>query len=177
MSITHASIVPLIGGMTIAQQLEFDDTPPDYLLSFSPFKNNDSHLVNYYKNEVPYIVLDEGGKHPHRVDVVSSTCPCAGLSSLSQSAASDSPMNEWMFKSSEYILEKVQPRVLFAENAPRLASKLGEPVVEKLRQIGHKNGYTFSIFRTASRLHGLSQVRERTFYFFWKENEIGRAHV
>ena len=111
MSITHASIVPLIGGMTIAQQNIFG-TRPDYLLSFSPFKANDYHLVNYYDNEVPYILLDEGGKHPHYVDAVSSTCPCAGLSALSPSASGNNPMNEWMFKSSEYVLSKMKPRVL-----------------------------------------------------------------
>lgn len=169
--IKHASIVPLIGGMTIAQQNIFG-TRPDYLLSFSPFKNNDSHLINYYNNEMPYILLDEGGKHPHYVDVVSSTCPCAGLSALSPSASSNNPMNEWMFKSSEYVLSQMKPRVLYAENAPRLASKLGEPVVARLRQIGQENGYTFSIFKTKSEVHGLSQVRERTFYFFWKSDRI-----
>ena len=166
---THASIVPLIGGETIAQQYEFDDTRPQYILSFSPFQNNDSHLLNYYNHEVPYFLLDQGQKHPHRVDVVNTVCPCAGLSSLSQTAKSDSVMNEWMYRSAEYVLENVQPRVLWGENAPRLSSKLGEPVVDRLRKIGQKSGYTFSIFRTASRLHGLSQVRERTFYFFWKE--------
>jgi len=169
--IKHASIVPLIGGETIAQQLEFDNTRPDYILSFSPFKDNDAHLLNYYNNEVPYFLLDQGQKHSHSVDVVNTVCPCSGLSSLSQSAASNSKMNEWMYRSAEYVLENVRPRVMWGENAPRLASKLGQPVVDRLRKIGHKNGYTFSIFRTASRLHGLSQVRERTFYFFWKEKD------
>lgn len=169
--IKHASIVPLIGGMTLAAQNIFD-TPPDYLLSYSPFKAHDYHLVNYYDNLVPYILLDEGGKHPHAVDVVSTTCPCAGLSALSQSAAGNSPMNEWMFRSAEYVLSSMKPRVMYGENAPRLASKLGEPVVERLRRIGRENGYAFSIFKTRSLTHGLSQVRERTFYFFWQGDKI-----
>ena len=169
--IKHASIVPLIGGNTLASQNIFGHRP-DYLLSYSPFKANDYHLVNYYDNEVPYILLDEGGKHPHYVDVVTSCCPCAGLSALSPSASGNNPMNEWMFKSSEYVLSKMKPRVLYAENAPRLASKLGEPVVDRLRKIGKENGYTFSIFKTKSKVHGLSQVRERTFYFFWQGDKI-----
>ena len=36
----------------------------------------------------------------------------------------------------------------------------------------HDNGYTFSIFQTKSILHGLGQVRDRTFYFFWKDDKV-----
>lgn len=170
--IKHASIVPLIGGETIAQQ-NILGSRPDYLLSYSPFKNNDSHLVNYYNNEVPYILLDtQGAPRLHGVDVVSTTCPCAGLSSLSPSASSNSAMNEWMFRSAEYTLGNVSPMVFWGENAPRLASKLGEPVVYRLRSIGKKYGYTFSMFKTKSLIHGLSQVRDRVFYFFWKGSQI-----
>ena len=168
---THASIVPLIGGNTLASQNVFG-TRPDYLLSFSPFKANDYHLVNYYDNEVPYHVIDEGAKVPHHVDVVNTTCPCAGLSALSPTASGNNPMNEWMFRSAEYVLGNLKPRVFWGENAPRLASKLGEPVVDRLRKIGKENGYTFSIFKTKSLVHGLSQVRERTFYFFWQGDKI-----
>jgi site-specific DNA-cytosine methylase len=49
---------------------------------------------------------------------------------------------------------------------------MGEPVVKDLREIGEKYGYTFSIFKTKSILHGLSQVRDRAFYFFWKGNRV-----
>ena len=49
---------------------------------------------------------------------------------------------------------------------------MGEPVVKRLRKIGEDNGYTFSIFKTKSILHGLSQVRDRSFYFFWKGDEV-----
>jgi len=169
--IKHASIVPLIGGNTLASQNIFGHRP-DYLLSYSPFKANDSHLVNYYDNEMPYILLDEGGKYPHKVDVVTTCCPCAGLSSLSPAASSESVVNEWMYRSAEYVLENVKPQVFWGENAPRLALRLGEPVVKRLRAIGAKNGYTFSIFKTRSILHGLSQIRDRTFYFFWKGTQI-----
>ena len=59
----HAFIVPLIGGQALGQAAAFGSRP-DYLLSYTPFTSNDSHLVNHY-NDVPYILLDEGGKHPH----------------------------------------------------------------------------------------------------------------
>lgn len=170
MTIKHASIVPLIGGETLGQMVAFG-TKPDYLLSYSPFSSNDSHLVNYLK-DVPYILLDQGGAHPHYVDVVNGVCPCAGLSSLSPAANSDAAANDWMITTARYVLEEMKPQVFWGENAPRFAGEMGKPIVAKLMDIARANGYTMSIYRTKSQLHGLSQVRERSFYFFWKGNRV-----
>ena len=169
----YASIVPLIGGETIAMEKVFGKKP-EYILSYEAFSNNDQHIVNHYKNTVPYHVLnpsDSTSNFDH-VDVVNTVCPCAGLSSLSPSASSNNSANDWMFITSEFVLGSLSPRVFWGENAPRLASKMGEPIVKRLRKIGEKYGYTFSIFKTKSVLHGLSQVRDRTFYFFWKGDVI-----
>lgn len=166
----HAAIVPLIGGLPLGQERAFGNKP-DYLLSYSPFSNNDSHLVNHYKN-VPYILLDQGGKHPHAVDVVGATCPCAGLSSLSPSASADSSVNDWMTTTAKYVLEEMKPKVFWGENAPRFAGEMGKPIVNKLHAIGRENGYTMSIYRTKSLLHGVPQVRERSFYFFWRDDRV-----
>ena len=168
-----SSIVPLIGGETIAMQQVFGKKP-EYLLSYSPFENNDRHLVEYYGKTVPYILLDkvDMSNYPAKVDVVNTVCPCAGLSSLSPGAKSDSSTNDWMLKTAKYVLEQVKPKVFWGENAPRLASKMGEPTVNKLRKIGADNGYAFMIYKTKSILHGLSQVRDRTFYFFFQGDEI-----
>lgn len=170
MSIKHASIVPLIGGETIGQINAFGSRP-DYLLSYTPFVNNDSHLVNYLK-DVPYILLDQGGKHLHNVDVVNSVCPCAGLSSLSGHASPDAGANEWMYQTTSYVLENIKPQVLWGENAPGFAGKIGQPVVDKLYKIARDNDYVMSIYRTKSLLHGVPQVRERSFYFFWRGDRV-----
>jgi site-specific DNA-cytosine methylase len=170
----YASIVPLIGGETIAMQQAFG-TKPEYILSYEAFSNNDAHLLEYYGGSVPYKLLDDNNRHNgqhNSVDVINTVCPCAGLSSLSPSSSSDSRTNDWMVETSKFVLESIQPKVFWGENAPRLASKMGSPVVQKLRQVAETNGYTFSIFKTKSLLHGLSQVRDRTFYFFWKGNSI-----
>ena len=168
--IKHAAIVPLIGGLPLGQEKAFGSRP-DYLLSYSPFSNNDSHLVNYYK-DTPYILLDQGGAHPHYVDVVGATCPCAGLSSLSTSANSEAAVNDWMVTTAKYVLEEMKPRVFWGENAPRFAGEMGRPIVEKLHAIAQNQGYSMSIYRTKSLLHGLSQVRERSFYFFWQNGKV-----
>ena len=169
--VNYASIVPLIGGETIAMENVFGKRP-EYILSYSAFEANDKQLLHYYNNSVPYYKLDEGGTAPHKVDIVNTVCPCAGLSSLSPTSSSTSPTNDWMIKTAEYVLESMQPTVFWGENAPRLASKMGEPVVSQLREIAKKNGYTMSIYKTKSILHGLSQIRDRCFYFFWKGNHV-----
>ena len=170
MTLKHASIVPLIGGETLGQINAFG-TKPDYLLSYTPFSNNDSHLVNYLE-DVPYILLDQGGRHPHYVDIVNAVCPCAGLSSLSPSANSDAAVNDWMTTTAKYVLEEMKPKVFWGENAPRFAGEMGKPIVAKLHKLAQDNGYTMSVYRTKSLLHGLSQVRERSFYFFWKGDKV-----
>ena len=169
---TYASIVPLIGGETIAMQNSFQKKP-EYILSYEDFKANDTHLVEYYKREVPYYLLGNDRNYDlPSVDVVNTVCPCAGLSSLNTTASSDAAANDWMLTSANYVLGTLKPQVFWGENAPRLASKMGEPVVQNLRSIGREFGYTFSLYKTKSLLHGLGQVRDRSFYFFWKGDKI-----
>lgn len=164
----HATIIPLIGGEAIASSQVFG-TRPDYILSFSDFEANEKHLLNYWNNEVPYYILDRGDKHPHYVDVVSTLCPCAGLSLLSQDYGDHNANNRWMIESANYVLGEMKPKVFWGENAPGLAGKVGQNIRKQLVDIGVKNGYTMTIYRTKSLLHGVPQVRERTFYFFWKD--------
>lgn len=164
--IKHASIVPLIGGQTLGQEKALGSRP-EWLASFSAFESNDSHAVNHYK--LPYYVMDDGGTHkPSKVDVISTTCPCAGLSSLSASASPDAAANEWMYKTAQLVLSEWKPQVFWGENAPGFAGKVGTPVVEKLYKIARDNDYVMSIYRTKSQLHGVPQIRERSFYFFWR---------
>ena len=168
----YASIIPLIGGETIAMQNVFKKKP-EYIVSYEAFKPNDNHIVEYYKREVPYHLLgDDRVVDLPSVDVVNTVCPCAGLSSLSTTASTDSSANDWMPTTARYVLGTLKPKVFWGENAPRLASAMGQPIVKNLKEIGKEFGYSFSIYKTKSILHGLSQVRDRTFYFFWKGDKI-----
>ena len=164
----YASIVPLIGGATIAMQNVLQQKP-EYIISYDDFKANDNHLVEYYKGTVPYYLYgDNGTPDLPSVEVINTVCPCAGLSSLSPTASSDAAANDWMLTTANFVLGTLKPQVFWGENAPGLASNIGRPVVRKLRKIAKEFGYTFSIYKTKSILHGLGQVRNRTFYFFWK---------
>ena len=70
----------------------------------------------------------------------------------------DAAANKWMYESSVYILSKVRPKVLWGENAPGLFTVMGEGVIEKLRKIGEHFGYSFSVMKTSTELHGIPQV-------------------
>jgi len=164
--IKHASIVPLIGGETIGSVNAFGEKPT-YMMSYEAFKDNDSHILNYY-SDVPYYVLDKGEKPTESVDVISSVCPCAGLSMLSQGFGDHNPNNKWLIETAKYVLGEIKPKVFWGENAPGFAGKIGENIRNEMRRIGLEQGYTMTVYRTKSLLHGSSQVRERSFYFFWR---------
>lgn len=179
--IKHASIVPLIGGETIGSELAFGEKPT-YMMSYEAFAANDAHARHYYSG-VPYYVLDKGENPTESVDVISSVCPCAGLSQLSHGFGDHNPNNEWMSITAEHVLGKIKPKVFWGENAPGFAGKIGENVRNHLRKIGKENGYTMSVYRTKSLLHGGPQIRERSFYFFWRGdktpllNFYNREHI
>jgi site-specific DNA-cytosine methylase len=164
--VRHASIVPLIGGETIGTVRAFDGQAPDYFMSYTPFWANDSHAVNHFG--VPYHVLDKGERPSHRVDVIGSVCPCAGLSTMSAGFGDDNQNNRWMLETTKFVLEEQKPAVLWGENAPGFAGNIGKNVREAMRATATENGYTMSVYRTRSLLHGVPQVRERSFYFFWR---------
>ena len=175
-SISYGSIVPLIGGESIGISEALGKQHPEWVLSYSDFQANDAHYLNYLNKkgwQGDYVLLDENPKYKaKKVDVVNTVCPCAGLSSLSPASSGDNPTNNWMYESAEYVLGNIKPKVFWGENAPRLAQSTGVPVVKKLREIGKKHGYTLSIYKTKSKIQGYSQIRDRTFYFFWQGTKV-----
>ena len=58
--------------------------------------------------------------------------------------------------------------MLWGENAPGLFLALGAALVPRLRALAQQFGYSFSMVKTDTALHGLPQHRQRTFYFFWR---------
>jgi site-specific DNA-cytosine methylase len=169
--IKYAAIVPLIGGMILGAK-RATGKDPEYIVSYPAFKGNDSILTNYL-TEVPYHTIDPEhntvSQNLEQVDFVNALCPCAGLSQLNSAASrgANAPQNEWMYKSANFVFETMKPRVFWGENAPALYGSVGAPVAERLREIGEKHGYSMTLLRTDSTLHGVPQKRVRTFYFFW----------
>lgn len=175
-NIKFGTIIPLIGGSAIGCA-NSSGSLPAFHLSYDAFAANESHLEKYWPSVPMYRLDNTNTSIPEstftNVDYVNSTCPCAGLSLLNTARGSDSSrggdaiQNRWMYESSGYILQNVKPKVLWGENAPGLFTKMGENVVNRLREIGEKHGYSFSLIKTNTELHGIPQRRLRTFYFFW----------
>jgi len=171
----HAFVVPLIGGQAIAQAMALD-SKPDFIQSYSDFAANDAHLRAWWP-DVPFVVLDVDApmRYVGNLDVVGSTCPCAGLSTLSTTSGASSAVNDWMLLAAEHVLRELKPRVYWGENAPNLSSQMGWPIAAQLCALGREFNYSFSMYKTKSELHGLPQIRQRTFYFFWRDrapNEV-----
>ncbi len=181
-SMKYATIIPLIGGMTVANK-KATGNDPEFLISWDAFGKNDSHIQSYLPEVPNYIIPEDeddlitsGIKNDHygKLDFVSTVCPCAGLSMLNNARGSESArgseaaQNDWMYKSAHYVLENLGPKVFWGENAPGLYTKVGAGVRRKLREIAAQYGYSFSIVKTDTYLHGIPQHRRRTFYFFWK---------
>jgi site-specific DNA-cytosine methylase len=187
------TIVPLIGGMSLGCSLA-TQKKQDFMLTYSGYMGNEKSLVDYWP-DVPYYNLKEFdipefaneesedekkslellAEHFKDVDFMNAVPPCAGLSSLnaskgrsSMSRGSDAVQNQWMYRTSNFVLEYIKPKVLWGENAPALFTKTGAGVAKNLEDIAKKWGYSFSLMKTNSLLHGVPQRRERTFYFFWK---------
>jgi site-specific DNA-cytosine methylase len=174
MTIKHAGIVPLIGGELLASDAAYG-VKPEYIMTYGAFADNERHLLNHYKKDgydIPYHVLDSNNapQKLEAVDIVSSVCPCAGLSNYHSSYGEHNQNNQWMEKTTKYVLEQVRPKVLWGENAPALATNVGKFMRDKLRRISDEAGYNMSIYITKSLLHGSPQIRRRSFYFFWRRD-------
>jgi site-specific DNA-cytosine methylase len=176
----HAGIIPLIGGEILASE-EAYGVKPEYILTYSGFMDNEKHLIHRYKTlgyDMPYHVLDEtpvSSLNLPSVDVISSVCPCAGLSNYHNSYGEHNENNQWMEKTTQLVLNDVRPKVLWGENAPALATNVGKFIRDKMKDIADKAGYNMSIYITKSLNHGSPQIRRRTFYFFWERNTFDNS--
>jgi site-specific DNA-cytosine methylase len=172
--------VPLIGGFALAN-MNVTNEAPVAVTSYSPFENNDKLLLTYLKKkglDVPYFQLDklaEGNNLnellSEHIDFVSAVPPCAGLSScssLKKGARACSPVNDWMYKSAEFVMSTIKPTIYVFENAPGLYTDAGTPVRNQLIEIAKTHGYAGTFYRTDSILHGIPQKRPRTYTILYK---------
>ena len=176
--INWVSFVPQIGGSAIGCK-QATGVSPVATLSYSAFDKNDRHLRAYW-DKVPHLNTDKDVKDFWRlcagqeIDFVTTICPCAGLSRLniSKSRGSEAEQNYWMMETARVALRDIKPKVFWGENAPELFMKDGKDLVAKLREVGRLHGYSFSMVKTNTEMHGLPQKRLRTFYFFWKSPSV-----
>jgi len=180
----YVAHVPLIGGFALANQ-NITKTPPVAITSYSPFKGNDKLYLRYLQKKnivVPYFEIDKLEKEGKvrdvqhligKLDFVSSILPCNGLSmsgNLKKGERANSPVNDWMYKSAEFILGTLRPTVFVWENAPTLYTGIGECVRNKIMEIARYHGYAGTFYKTDTLLHGVPQRRPRTYVILHKGN-------
>ena len=173
--------VPLAGGFALGN-MNIIGKPPEAITSYTPFEANDLLLRRYLKKkgyDVPYYQLDklsekeeiELSKLYGTIDFASAVPPCSALSQAAQrkpGTRGTCEVNDWMYKSAIFMLEKVQPKVYAWENAPGLYTNMGLEVRRRLIEIGKTYGYALTFYATNTLRHGLPQYRPRTFGIFYK---------
>ena len=90
----------------------------------------------------------------------------SGTSELSRGPKCEK--NKWMYKIFEDGMTKFNAKVIVIENAPALFTKLGAPVADAIYDLCEKHGYSLSLYFTSTHLHGVPQIRKRTFAIAWK---------
>jgi len=180
----YVAHVPLIGGFALANQ-NITKTLPVAVTSYSPFEGNDNLYLRYLQKKnihVPYFQIDklEEGKIRDvqhligKLDFASAVPPCSGLSlagNIKKGCRGTSPVNDWMYKSAEFMLGTLRPTVYVFENAPTLFTSAGDVVREQLIEIARYHGYAGTFYKTDTLLHGIPQRRPRTYAIFHKGNQ------
>ena len=166
-----AAIVPLIGGQVVGTR-DALGSDPEFMLSYPDFAGNDRYIRRYLP-DVPFHLLPDGlrdvrGKWAGKLDLLVSTCPCAGLSMLSPHKAGSpqrAEKNAWMLKTTELVLSELRPQALLGENAPQLATRMGTDVRDGLAKLAEDHGYVAQFVKVSTTMTGIPQHRERAFYY------------
>ncbi len=170
---TFSVIVPLIGGFAHGA-VQALGTNPTNILSYTGFEANDAYANDYY-SETPKFKDDFNGVN--KVDLVVSTCPCAGISSASTASSVDNPKNDWLYKSTEDVLSFVEPSLLVGENSNLLLAERFRPIRQKIEDIASNHGYSVSYLRLSTNLFGIPQDRKRSLYVIHKGESKGEINL
>lgn len=192
--INWSVIQPLNGGMPIGFEWELGE--PKYIVSNN--NGNDTYYLDYVKQrnlnskiikmdwdlkeyfEEDSDISKEEFEKQKEVDIVCAVPVCAGLSMLNAQKACpdkecdmgrgnpDNVQNQNMYNVTRFVLNNIKPKVYVFENAPTAYTKLGQGVIEKLKQIAKEAGYSVTVEKVNTINHGIPQKRERTFVYFFK---------
>lgn len=175
--ITWAPHIPLIGGFPLGAEKAIGHAPEE-IFSLPGFLGNDKHYINYQNNilkrDLAYTPLDpEDMAFDRKINIIVGTPPCAALSQLNTGKSAESKgagcqKNAFMYIVFEHGMRKYNADVIIVENAPALFTTKGEGVAEKLYDLCKANGYSMTLYKTTTSLHGIPQNRDRTFAFAWK---------
>lgn len=75
--------------------------------------------------------------------------------------------NDWMKLALTDAIDKFGVKVCIIENAPALSTNKGVGVANDLHKICKDRGYSLTLYKTSTHLHGIPQRRDRTFAIAW----------
>ncbi len=188
--IKHASVQPLTGGMSIGFS-QVLGCAPEFIVSSSFGASNTQEVINYYNDtlglDVPVIEMtpdytefltpkDEElfNQLNKDIEIIDYLPICSGLSTLTSGGCKDkcdNKQNDNQYELSRFIFEKINPKIASYENAPQLYTKTGEGVLENVRKIGEEHNYSLTVEATDTFLHGVPQHRQRTFCYFFRDDD------
>lgn len=105
------------------------------------------------------------------IDLVTAVPVCSGLSLATTAATTKEHLDsrncnmEWLAR---YVLQNIKPKIYIFENAPALVSSRGDAVRMDLERTAKEYGYSIAYYKTDTKLHGVPQLRPRTFVMFIK---------
>jgi site-specific DNA-cytosine methylase len=189
--IKWAILQPLINGFGLGIH-EATGTMPEFIVSAEGIPN-ELHIKKYWP-DVPFLTLNSENNFStpemekqfvtlnKDIKITCGTPICAGLSSLNSGHSqkkdstngmgANAPQNDNMYNLARFALEKIKPEVYMFENAPRLYTTMGAPVAEKLQGIAEEYNYSSTLYKTDTYFHGVPQHRDRTFMFFWSNDDV-----
>ena len=191
--IRWAVVQPLTGGFPIGIEDEVGH-PPEFIINNSA--DNTLQYINYMNNtreldipvinmdwEVDYFLTEEDeslfSTVNKDIDLVCYLPICSGLSMLNNVTTgknargdADNNQNQNMYQLSNFILEKIKPKVAVFENAPNAYTNSGKGVLDRLVGIGKDKEYTCTIEKVDSYDHGIPQHRQRTFIYYWDSDTV-----
>jgi site-specific DNA-cytosine methylase len=165
----HAHIIPLAGGQAIGATNALK-AKPTYLASWEAFAENDKWCKSYFP-DIPYHTVDNGIPRLPKVDIITCTPPCSGLSSANTGMSCAAPQNIHMLNVAEFGMQS-KTQVILIENAPLLYTEGGIEFSKRFFPLIKKYGYSMQLYKTTSILHGLPQNRKRTFVILWKGKQL-----
>jgi site-specific DNA-cytosine methylase len=198
--ITMINFVPLIGAYTWAKDKLNKEQGYNIELkgsySFEAFFNPNEQNYNYnhedkiihLPDDLVFSFKDGGDKwksiEPYKkyikennikpVNVQTSVVPCAGLSLLNNAnRGADQESTKWMFETVKWYLAQDNDVLVF-ENAPGLVGKEGLKVLNRVQEVlnyNNANDRKVQIVKTTTLMHGIPQMRNRTFLYIYKNNK------
>ena len=141
------------------------DDSSDFVVSFKDTEQ-DWRDISKYKN---YTIQN----NIEKPDILTSVPPCSSIAMLNRGNRSgDADSANWILEAVKFYLA-TDAKVLVFENAPGLVGREGLKILNRIKSILKFNNSDdkINIIKTTTLVHGIPQLRNRTFCYIYKSNK------